>query len=407
MRFIPCAILMVALYGCSGQGRLTQPAEELAAATATRYTIVKLSATLGGTPSVGTAINDRAWVAGYSSFADGSRHGVLWRNGSITDLGTLGGPGASSAVVWPGLNDAGVVVGISHTREVDPLNEQWSCEEGAFLPQSNRICRGFVWENGTMRELPPLGGNHSFGTDVNNRGLVVGWAETPVHDPTCSVSAAQKLQFRAALWDPKDGSKGKVKVRELPPLGDDSTSAATAINDERQVVGISGDCDQAVGRYSARHAVLWEKNRKPIEIPHLGGDAWHTPMDINDRADVVGFSNPGPGPDFLPHAFLWTYGAPRSEDLNVLPGDEWSQAFGINSQGQVVGRSCGEVCRAVVWQDGNIIELRSLVDPAFTEGHHLAAARHINDDGQITGNLVELSTGRNLAFVATPITSAP
>jgi probable HAF family extracellular repeat protein len=96
-------------------------------------------------------------------------------------------------------------------------------------------------------------------------------------------------------------------MRELPPLPGDSTSAATAINDRGQVVGISGECDIAVGQLSARHSVLWEKDTV-INIGDLGGDAWHTPMDINAAGDVVGFSNPRGvvGIDFAPHAFLWT-----------------------------------------------------------------------------------------------------
>ena len=55
---------------------------------------------LGGTSSVGFSINDRGWVAGRSNLAGNqSRHATLWRNGALTDLGTLGGP--NSAVLWP------------------------------------------------------------------------------------------------------------------------------------------------------------------------------------------------------------------------------------------------------------------------------------------------------------------
>jgi len=414
MRPISCAILIAAAYGCGNETQVTQPRQELAQLAEPQYQVVKFSSSLGGTQSRGMAINDDGtWVAGWSNLPDGTRHAALWRNGSITDLGTLGTLGGlRSTVQWPGLNNDGMIVGISHTNEVDPLDESWSCEEAGFLPgvPTNLICRGFVWENGVMRELPTLGGNHSFAAGVNNRGLVVGWAETPVHDPTCSPLSTQVLQFRAVIWDPKDGSNGKIKARELSPFGDDSTSAATAINDDGLVVGISGDCDQSVGRYSARHAVLWDKNGKVTEIPNLGGTTWHTPMDINTQGDVVGFSNPDePGDEvgnFISRAFLWINGATKAEDLKALPGDFFSQAFAINSQGQVVGVSFGgpNGARAFLYENGVLTNLNDLVDIAPDV---LLSAQDINDAGQITGRVRDNVTGEVLAFVATPIAGAP
>jgi len=408
MRPTPYVTLIAVLTACGNETRITQPGGALAHLTSTvQYRIDKLPS-LGGTQSRGMAINDVGWVAGWSLRSDGRRHAALWRNGSILDLGTLGGPTASSMVPWPGLNNAGMVVGISHTDEVDPLDEDWSCELGGFLPvTTNLICRGFVWENDTMRELSPLGGHHSFGAGVNNAGLVVGWAETPVHDPTCSPLSAQVLQFRAVIWDPKDGSKGKVKARELSPFPGDATSAATAINDLGQVVGISGDCDQAVGRFSARRAVLWDKNGHVTNLPTLGGISWHTPMDINDQGDVVGFSNPAePGDElgnFIARAFLWINGASTATDLKALPGDFFSQAFAINSHGQVVGVSFGGASgsRAFLYENGVMMNLNDILGTG--NGDVFLSAQDINDAGQITGRVRDFATGQILAFVATPI----
>ena len=411
MRYVSFAMLIVAAFGCSNEPQVTQPLGASAQLTSNaQYDVVTFSASLGGTLSRGMAINDGGWVAGWSNQSDGTRHAALWRNGSITDLLTLGGP--NSTVAWPGLNNAGMIVGISQTAEVDPLDESWSCEEGGFLPggSTNLICRGFVWENGVMRELPTLGGNHGFAAGVNSFGKVVGWAETPVHDPTCSPLSAQVLQFRAVIWDPKDGSNGKIKTRELPPFPGDSTSAATAINDRGQAVGISGDCDQAVGRYSARHAVLWDNNGKAIEIPNLGGTSWHTPMDINAQGDVVGFSNPNePGDevgDFISRAFLWINGSATAQDLRVLPGDLFSQAFAINARGQVVGVSFGGAngAHAFLYDNGILMDLNDLVDIA---PDILRSAQDINDAGQITGRMFQASTGKTLVFVATPIAVTP
>src|SRR5881397_3369521 len=104
-----------------------------------------------------------------------------------------------------------------------------------------------------MKGLPNFpGGNNGFATGANNLGQVVGWAENGVHDPTCCCT--QVLQFRPAVWTlgPPD------QIQDLPLISGDSSGAATAINDNGQIVGISGICDQAVGRHSAKHAVLWE-----------------------------------------------------------------------------------------------------------------------------------------------------
>lgn len=401
MRYVTCAALLATMVGCD-DAPVTQPQQSLAPLAAPQYTVVKLPS-LHGTQSRGMAINTQGWVAGWSNQPNGTRRAALWKDGVLTPIEPLGGP--SSTVPWPGLNDAGIVVGISQTGETDPLDEVWSCELGGFLLEStDRICRGFVWQDGLTRELPALGGNHSFATGVNNGGYVVGWAETAVHDPTCV--DAQVLQFRAVVWDPKDGTSGRIKATELRPFGNDSTSAATAINDAGQVVGISGDCDQAVGRFSARHAVLWEKNGKPTEIPNLGGTAWHTPMDVNAQGDVVGFSNPpgagDPEGEFIARAFRWVYGAAKADDLKALAGDLFSEAFAINSHGQVVGVSFGGTSgsRAFIWQNGVLANLNDLVAIAPDV---LLSAQDINDAGQITGRVRDGVTGEIVAFVATPI----
>ena len=142
-----------------------------------------------------------------------------------------------------------------------------------------------LWQNGTLTALPLLGGNNGFATGINNSGQAVGWAETILRDPTCV--PPQVLQFEAVLWGP-----GVDQQRVLPPFPGDSTSAATAINDAGQVVGISGDCGNAVGAFSARHALLWD-NGRPMKLPTLGGKGWNTPMAINNAGAVAGPISPG------------------------------------------------------------------------------------------------------------------
>src|SRR5258705_671783 len=195
--------------------------------SATEYIITELGS-LGGTSSAGISIDNRGWIAGSSNRpGDAVGHAALWRNGSLADLGTLGGP--NSAVLWPVKNDGGIVVGVAETADTDPRGEAWSCS--AFFPgsPSGHVCRGFVWQDGKMTPLPTLGGTHGFAAGLNNRGQAVGWAETAQTDPSCN--APQVLGFRAALWDIRRGGG-----QQLRPLASDTASAATAINDSGQGV---------------------------------------------------------------------------------------------------------------------------------------------------------------------------
>ena len=359
-----------------------------------RYRVTNLPS-LGGTVSRGNSLDDRGWMAGYSELAGNqSRHATLWLHGSPLDLGTLGGP--NSSVTWPVKSNTGLIAGIAQTATPDPLGENWSCSAFFSGPAATGYtCLGFAWEGGAMRALPTLGGNNGFATGANDLGQIVGWAENTVHDPTCV--PPQVLQFRPVLWGP-----GKHQVHELPPLPGDTSGAATAINDRGQVVGISGICDQAVGRFTAAHAVLWDGGRV-TDLGNLGGNAWNTPMAINQRGDVVGFAGqPGDDPDNPQlRAFLWTRRG-GIQNLGTLPGDVYSEAHGINEWDQVVGDSCDAAgnCRAFLWQNGVMKDLNALVAPGYTGV--LTTAQDINDLGAITGRAADPATGGRLAFLATP-----
>ena len=378
-------------------------AQEQRAAKHTRQYQVSNLPDFGGTSSGGNSINDQSWAAGYSRLPDRNRHATLWRNGSLSDLGTLGGP--NSSVTWNVKNTAGIIVGISQTLTPEPLGESWS--SAAFYSTPNNvgyINLGFVWEQNLnqMRGLPNFpGGNNGFATGANNLGQAVGWAENGVHDPTCCCT--QVLQFRPAMWTlgPPD------QIHELPLIPGDTSGAATAINDNGQIVGISGICDQAVGRHTAKHAVLWE-NGGVTNLGTFPAAWWNTPTAINQHGDIVGFAG---DPAFVEgdvlHAFMWT----RDDGLRPLkplkgrtPQHVDSEAYGINERRQVVGVSCDADfvdCRAVVWDHGVFpTDLNDLKAPGYSA--RLESAKDINNLGEITGRAID-STGVRTAYLAVPV----
>jgi len=199
------------------------------------------------------------------------------------------------------------------------------------------------------------------------------------------------------------------QIHDLPLIPGDTSGAATAINDNGQIVGISGICDQAVGRHTAKHAVLWENGTVTDIYADAPAPWWNTPTAINQRGDVVGFAG---DPAFVEgdviHAFMWT----REDGIRPLkplkgrtPKHVDSEAYGINEARQVVGVSCDADlvdCRAVIWDHGNTpTDLNDLKAPGYSAV--LTSAKDINNNGEITGRAADPNTGALTAYLAVPV----
>jgi probable HAF family extracellular repeat protein len=348
-----------------------------------RYSVTNLG-TLGGTSGSASFINNKGWIDGNSNLPGNQvQHAFLWVNGRMSDLGTLGGPNSFAA----GMNNRGeVAVGVAETSTPDPLGED--CLGAGF--GNNLTCLDFIWNDGVKSVLPTLGGNNA-ATEwgFNDRGQLVGFAETAIHDPTCV--APQVLGFEAVIWGPE-----KDEIHELRPLASDFDGAAFDINETGEVVGASGFCG-SLSPATAIHAVLWQ-NGSVTDLGNLGGAYGNIAFGINNRRQIVGISDLLG--DTLSHAFLWQEG--HMTDLGTLPGDSLSSTNSINDNGQVVGQSCDVNfnCRAFICQDGVMADLNTLV-PAGSS-FYLLSANWINSRGQIVGQAFDQNTGEIFPFLATP-----
>jgi probable HAF family extracellular repeat protein len=353
-------------------------------------------------------------------------HAFEWRNGTVNDLGSLGG--ADYCSDGESINAKGEIGGVSENGLVDPalgLNE----------------IRAVVWKGGQITDLGTLGGDHSWSWGINNSGQVVGLALNAIPDPYSIYDfvifgSSSGTQTRAFLWQ-------EGVMQDLGTLGGPDAYAG-AINEHGQIGGQSytNSMPNPSSGFPTLDPFFWE-NGTMQDIGSLGGVVGFF-LALNDRGQVIGgssiasapaaciapngsieFSNPGCDPFLWNHgtlidlntsttggnpqsadgindageivgaaafptqvydAYLWRDG--MATDLGHLMGDCYSEAWAINPQSQVVGDSfgCGSVFphHAFLWENGSIVDLNNLIPNGSSL--QLVFATAINDRGEIAGD---------------------
>ena len=361
-------------------------------AAPTRYTLTDLGES-GPPPGQAFAVANNGLISGAQITSQGKEHAYLYFLGFKLDIGKHALGGGNS--VGFGINKWGQVAGEADTATIDPLGEDFCGFNSLGFP-SPHTCSAFLWQDYKMTAVSALGGNSSSANAINDRGDIVGEAETNLHDANCP--APQILEFKAALW--RHG-----QVHALPSFGGDKDGVALSINNHGQAVGASGDCAKynplALLGLQPLHALLWEGG-VARDLGNLGGTghgsgnlAYH----VNNEGDVVGSSDlPG---DATFHAFLWRKRT-GMRDIGTLPGDFASVALGSNDRGEVVGVSLDEHfnSRAFLRRHGVMLDLNTLI-PASSR-LSLWTAAFINDRGEVVGMAQEKTTGKFHAYLASP-----
>jgi probable HAF family extracellular repeat protein len=349
-----------------------------------------------------------------------AQHAFQWQGGTVTDLGTLPG-GQSSQAVWVSSN--GLIAGNSENGEIDPLLPG--------IPEA----RAVLWQHGQIIDLGTFGGNESMVAAVNSRGQVAGAALNTTPDPFSLIDflyclSSNGTQARAFLW--QDGQK-----QDLGTLGTGNDALPAFVNEAGQVAGYAytNSIPNPTTGLPTFHPFLWDKKKGMQDLGSFGGTAVFTVSGLNQYGEVVGtMTLPGdatwdpflwdgeklidlggfggdhnwgnwineagdvvgqgsfPG-DQIFHGFLWKKG--KMTDLGLLPGDDYSDTTVINSRGQIVGgsgNSASLTSSAVLWVNGQIVDLNTLVTPG--SGLTLSVAVYINDPGEIAAFAVD-SSGNN------------
>jgi probable HAF family extracellular repeat protein len=404
------------------------------AAQRTHYKLIDLgtlggpnSQTNGGPPSM---INNRGVVAGSADTLTPCTYlggfvspAVKWQNGVPTNLGLLpggcfsgpnsinskgmivgagdigvidpiaGGPVIRADFLYKGriidlgtfggnnslanqVNERGQVVGGAETPEPDPWGFLFQLITGLSAPTTWHAA---VWQAGSKLDLGTLGGPDSFGNTINEHGQVVGFSLT---------NSTPNLTTGFPTIDPffREQSTGMIDVGTLGG----TIGVASSLNDQAQVVGTSDLAGDNVN-----HAFIWEGG-VIRDIGTLGGDNsvgnW-----INDAGQVAGISDLADGTH---HAFVWKDG--NFTDLGTVGSDPCSNTEYINERGQVIGTSTdchGTILHIFLWESGSIIDLSSQVLPG--SGFVLLEPVVINEAGEIVANGI-LSNGDSHAVLLKP-----
>ena len=190
-------------------------------------------------------------------------------------------------------------------------------------------------------DLGTFGGPNSFlpgqfppAQDVNNRGTVIGAADTPVGDPHCFIDC---FVFHAFKW--QSGA-----LTDLGVLPGGSVSFPVWISASGRITGNAdnGQIDPLTG-FPENRAVVWTKSDQIINVGTLGGNESFA-ASVNDRGEVFGAAAnaiPDPFPLFIgagqeTRAFVWQTGV--MQDLGTLGGPD-AAVFFANDQGQAAGLS--------------------------------------------------------------------
>ncbi len=166
-------------------------------------------------------------------------HAVMWQNGAIRDLGTLGGQAGEFGYATD-VNDAGQIVGTSGLRAFLYQNNKMTALGGDETSAEAVNGRGdvagsdrdqaVVWLAGSgERRLGKLNNNPTRAWDINDAGAVVGEATT-------AAAASNYAGSRAFLY--VAGGRLMDLNRQIPANSGWTLNAALGINNRGQIVGV-------------------------------------------------------------------------------------------------------------------------------------------------------------------------
>jgi probable HAF family extracellular repeat protein len=320
------------------------------------------------------------------NWINGANQAMLYGGGVWTNLGTLGGANAQAE----GLNNLGWVVGRSGDG---------SSDDHAFLWIAGAT--NGVAGNPQMVDLGVAGYDSDAG-DINNNGVIAGWAYNPntQNNEPFSYTNGVMTDLQGALNKAAQNSSGNVSLE-----GD---SYSHAINDTGHIVGFAQDNNS----YTGYQAFFWTNSPAKTNGTALflgdvaGGYNGSEALGININDQITGDAETTSTDT---HAFRYVVSSNAMIDLGVLGNGDYSSGNCINNSNIIVGLSnlgqAGVVYHAFIAVSNTLTDLNTLLDSSGTNWT-LTEADYINDAGKIVGTGTVTNDGLQHAFLLTPVVPA-
>ena len=219
----------------------------------------------------------------------------------------------------------------------------------------------------TMTDLGLLpGGTASRALAINNMGQIVGLATD------------SNFELQRPIWDANTGA--------IISTADNFDPSSTAVPEHRNDNGEMAGTESI--NQNLYRGVYWNSSGQAFGLPPMAGvdplyGSVHVKAHgINNLGQMVGASKES-APNYYLHAVLWQNKDTPPQDLGFLGKGayvDYSEAFGINDLGHVVGKSAlGTATRGFLWRDGRMIDLGTL------SGQVVSEASAVNNTGLVVG----------------------
>ena len=282
-------------------------------------------------------INNEGQIAGSYADANDRRHGFVLDNGAYTTVDAPDAPGNTTVL------------------DID--------DRGRLVGASGLVSYGYLADGrGRPIEIDaPRVASDTFPAGVNNRGAIVGYSDQ-----------GTARSYHGFLRD----RRGRFRRIDIPGA---KGTAATRINDRRQIVGFYSETNDNPGTATDIRGFLLDRRGRLERIDVPGATATQA-AGINNHGEIAGVYVDAAG---VPHGFL----RDRNGQLTTIdvPDAAATLAFDLNDQGQIAG--------TYIDSGGRVRGFRRDRSGAFTTidapGAVQTRVRGINNRGQIAIDTVD------------------